>query len=270
MNEEKYSPDNTLTTNKNDNEMTNIDENDEDIEKLSKFTKLVAPIYITVAVLSLVFMIVSAATKKVWGGILVWLMTLIMSYFGCWGVYKWGTVEMQIEKLKANNNEYQSEIDTLKSTKNELKVQVDDIQAETDKLQQDVDQLDEQLKEFDELRNSLQDIASDSQDINDMINGINGMYDDMRSMMLETEKAKLFEAYYDVQFLDNDDGLSEREYKRLLNKLPIKSRNKFNQMGTFQELAGDDNTIDLQEFQQIVERFLKNIDDELVDKLNAK
>ena len=185
-------------------------------------------------------------------------------------MYKWGTVEMQIEKLKANNNEYQSEIDTLKSTKNELKVQVDDIQAETDKLQQDVDQLDEQLKEFDELRNSLQDIASDSQDINDMINGINGMYDDMRSMMLETEKAKLFEAYYDVQFLDNDDGLSEREYKRLLNKLPIKSRNKFNKMGTFQELAGDDNTIDLQEFQQIVERFLKNIDDELVDKLNAK
>ena len=84
MNEEKYSPDNTLG-NKNDNEMTNIDESDQDLETLSKFTKLVAPIYITVAVLSLVFMIVSAATKKVWGGILVWLMTLIMSYFGCWG-----------------------------------------------------------------------------------------------------------------------------------------------------------------------------------------
>ena len=89
--------------------------------------------------------------------------TIIGSVSGSYGVYKWSSISMEINRLDGENNRYEGEINLLKNNASHLKQDVSDIQSSIDDLKRDTTQLNESLEQFEDLRKSLQDLSGQHQ-----------------------------------------------------------------------------------------------------------
>ena len=86
----------------------------------------------------------------------------------------------------------------------------------------------------------------------------------MICFLLFSTRAGILSAYYDAALKDDEEGMSEREYKRFLAKLDKKTRDVFKSFGSFEEVSGSDGLIDLNEFQQLVDKLLASQADDLI------
>merc|ERR1711933_208847 len=129
---------------------------------------------------------------------------------------------------------------------------VNELQTTVHDLEHDAKELDEETKEFEGLVEELRNIAGDNQDILALLDNTNKIFNDMRTVVLENERAHLLSTFYECAFRDDDNRMDEEEYKRFLGRLSKQQRKKFRDLGTFKELAGDDDHIDLQEFQKML------------------
>merc|ERR1712154_682158 len=100
------------------------------------------------------------------------------------------------------------------------------------------------LSQYDELKNSLSEICGDNQQLNDLINDVNDMYNSMKNTILSNTRAGILSAYYDAALKDDEEGMSQREYKRFLARLDKKTREIFKEFGSFEEIAGDEGLVD--------------------------
>eukprot|EP00490_Sorites_sp_Unknown_P001825 CAMPEP_0114677148 /NCGR_PEP_ID=MMETSP0191-20121206/50150_1 /TAXON_ID=126664 /ORGANISM="Sorites sp." /LENGTH=288 /DNA_ID=CAMNT_0001949265 /DNA_START=43 /DNA_END=909 /DNA_ORIENTATION=+ len=227
---------------------------------LKQFSKLIAPLYITFALASLVCLIMGALNVAnlgiIWGLIIIAL-SVVGSGLGSWGVFKFGTIEMEIDRFKQENNKYQTEIDEMKDTRLQLTGTVQSMQKTINQTEDEAKNLEESLNEFEELRKSLEDVAKDNQDIYNLVTNLNTMADDMKNAAIASRKAALLEAYYDYDNRDGQPGLSVMEFKRVLNKLDKETQRKFENLQV--DLDGD-GIIDLKEYQKAVDIILGDMD----------
>jgi len=241
---------------------------DAEMEQLSKFTKLISPLFLVFGLFAVICTILSILGIDNASGwvtfMLVVVSTVVFSIIAALGVYKWGTVEEQIELFKQENDKYAQEIDELRTTKDQLAGEVTKLQETTHSLNRDVDNLKATLSQYDELKNSLSEICGDNQQLNDLINDVNDMYNSMKNTILSNTRAGILSAYYDAALKDDEEGMSQREYKRFLARLDKKTREIFKEFGSFEEIAGDDGLIDLNEFQGLVDKLLSEQADELI------
>jgi len=183
-------------------------------------------------------------------------------------VYKYGSVSDHIDRLKHENEEYQNELKELTETRVELGTQVSKLKNEVEQLQGDANELSKQAEEFNDLRKELEKIAGGNQDLFDVINKTNSIFDDMRQTVLENERAYLLNAFYTAAFSRDDDGkMNKQEYAKFLARLLPDQRKKFESLGSFEQIAGDDQLIDLDEFQQMLEKILKDVDELLKEQV---
>lgn len=173
---------------------------------------------------------------------------------------------MQIDRFKGENRKYESELEVLKTSKNKLSSQVRGIQENVQKLNKNVDELNDTMNQYDQLKKDLEEIAGDNKDLNDMINQINGMYAGMKAAVVQNQRSSILDIFYDVQFKDKDSGLSSSEYKRFKSRLDKETRTRFEKYGSFEQLSGIDNVIDLAEFQDLLEQILLDMEEELLRK----
>merc|ERR1712032_605731 len=110
--------------------------------------------------------------------------------------------EMQIERFKGENSKYESQIQSLHSSKVRLAEQVRGIDQSVSGLSKSADDLKGNLKEYDKLRRDLEEIAGDNQTLNDMINEVNGMYDGMKSAVTQNQRSSILQIFYEVQWKD--------------------------------------------------------------------
>jgi len=132
-------------------------------------------------------------------------------------------------------------------------------------MQKDASLLDEQTKQFEPLLNELKLIAKDNEDVNSMLDQTNSIFKDMRNSILQNERAHLLSTFYECAFRDDDSKMNKGEYRRFLGRLSQNQRKKFEDLGTFEELAGEDQQLDLGEFQELIERVLVDVDQMLRD-----
>lgn len=173
---------------------------------------------------------------------------------------------MQIDRFKGENAKYESQLVQLRDSKDKIATEVKGIQGSVKMLNKDVDDLQENMRQYDALRQDLEDVAGDNKDINDMINSINNMYSGMKNAIVQNQRSAILDIFYDVQFKDNDQGLSKKEYKRFKGRLDEELRGRFEKFGSFEQLAGSDNVIDLAEFQDVLEQILLDMEEDLLKK----
>jgi len=246
---------------------------DAELQQLSKFTKLISPIFLFFGLFALICTILSIA--KVGGDgwatfALVALGTIIFSVIAALGVYKWGTVEEQIELFQAENKKYEEEIERLSHTREQLTDEVSKLEETTNGLKRDVDTLKDTLGQYDQLKNSLQEICGDNQELNDLINDVNDMYSSMKQTILSNTRAGILAAYYSASLRDDEEGMSSKEYRRFKMGLDKETRAVFEGFGSFEEIAGDDEIIDLDEFQALVDKLLEQQGDQLMNAMSPK
>jgi septal ring factor EnvC (AmiA/AmiB activator) len=259
---------------KYDDDDVDITVKDQALQKLSKFTKIISPIFILFALTALVLMILSIVgipSSDDWSLFMInVLATIIFAIVAALGVWKWGTVEEQIDGLKRENAEYEFEIERLKKTKKELNENVSELSTGTQQLQRNVKALEETLSQYDDLKEELQNVVGSSQEVSDLVKSVNAMYDGMKDTILQSERASILSAYYDAALRDRDRGMDKSEYTRFLNKLENKTRNMFKARFSFEKIAGDDGTIDLNEFQRAVDEILEQQEKDLISEQVSK
>merc|ERR1712157_439201 len=128
-------------------------------------------------------------------------------------------------------------------------------------LEHDAQELDKETQEFEGLVEELKSIAGDNEDILALLDNTNKIFNDVRKVVLENERAHLLSTFYECAFRDDDNRMDEEEYRRFLGRLSKRQREKFKSLGTFKSLAGDDDHIDLQEFRDMLEEVLTEVDE---------
>ena len=128
-------------------------------------------------------------------------------------------------------------------------------------------ELDSALGEFDGIRQRLATMCEENggmKQIENMIDSLNRGFAALQHVVIQNEKAALLAAFYETCYRDNEIGLTRSEYGRFLDRLPRSQRARFEERGTFQELAGEDGVIDLQEFQELVDDIVTECDEQMV------
>jgi len=193
--------------------------------------------------------------------------SLTSSVLGAWAVYKYGVIQDQIDRLKEENGKYEREINELGATRQKLGKEVDDLQDTVKNLEHDAHELDEEAKEFEGLVEELKGIAGENEEVLNLLNNTNQIFSDMRKVVLENERAHLLSTFYECAFRDDDNKMSEDEWQRFIGRLSTKQRAKFKRFD-FKAIAGDDGCLDLQEFQEVLEQVLEEVDDLLRDEFS--
>merc|ERR1712013_687131 len=178
--------------------------------------------------------------------------------------YLFGTITETIGVMKRENDKFGYEIDQLRDTRNDLKSTTKGIFYEVGKLQQDSKELDESLQQFDQLRKDLAEIAEKNEGIGYLVDDINGQMDAMTEVISNNERASLLSIYYEVSTRDREEGLSESEYDRFLGRLNLKTKKYFEECGTFHDIAGDDDIIDLREFEALLDEVIGKQEQEFI------
>merc|ERR1719356_1485903 len=99
-----------------------------------------------------------------------------------------------------------------------------------------------------------------------MINEVNGMYDGMKSAVTQNQRSSILQIFYEVQWKDDDEGLSKREYNRFKARLDNETRQRFEKYGSFETLAGSDGVIDMAEFSDLMEQILLDMEEHSMRK----
>merc|ERR1712048_485465 len=124
------------------------------------------------------------------------------------------------------------------------------------KLSKNAKDLEKSLSEFDELRKDLRKICGSNEELNAMMNEMNQQYEDMVNLIANNRRAQLRSIYYEVSTLDREAGLSKTEYDKFLARLDTTTRAYFKKQGSFDLLSGDDDVMDLQEFEIVLEKVI--------------
>ena len=194
---------------------------------------------------------------------LIFGVNLLVSYLCMYMTYKYGTIDMYIKQLKSQTKEFSDSLTELKDTKIAVTDKVAGIQDSVSGLQKNCEALEDQMEQFEQLQEDLQQICKDQENMVQMIDSLNAITQDMQDLSMRNLEAQLYNAYYDVQFKDDDEGLSSREYTRFLNTLDKKTRKMFTQMGTFSKVdLNNDGVLCIGEFKSLIENVLEKITDE--------
>jgi len=247
------------------------DDRDSEVEAGKKFIDLfgrVIPFLYGIFALGIAGMYVAGFVETSLKDLMIWTIlavSLVSSLLGAWAVYKYGVIQDQIDRLKEENAKYEHEINSLTKTRKRLGSEVTSLQTTVQDLEHDAKELDEETKEFEGLVDELRNIAGDNQDILKLLDNTNKIFNDMRKVVLENERAHLLSTFYECAFRDDDNRMDQGEYNRFLGRLSRKQRAKFDKY-SFKDIAGDDGHIDLQEFQDLLELVLTEVDELLKEE----
>merc|ERR1712228_355986 len=101
---------------------------------------------------------------------------------------------------------------------------------------------------------------------NKMMDDVNKQYDDLVTLIGNNERAQLLSIYYEVSTKDREDGLSENEYQRFLGRLNEKTRQVFFRQGSFDVLSGEDDIMQLEEFEKVLDKVIEEQQQEAIQE----
>merc|ERR1712034_162358 len=121
--------------------------------------------------------------------------------------YRSATIEFQVQRLADQNAAYKTHNNRLMTSVIHLK--------------QTTESLNGELTKFQKLRDSLEGYAEkENEDISDAIKHLVDLHDNIRKLTAENERVLLERIVQDVEFLDNEQGITKKEYERFLDRIP--------------------------------------------------
>eukprot|EP01084_Bolivina_argentea_P293127 504112_1 len=190
--------------------------------------------------------------------LLLSFITIVCSVIALCG---YGRLQDQVDRLKLENSIYDRERIKFTHTNKVLKGEIDDFEKDNEKLRHTVKDLDGQTDEFSGLVDDLEELAEDGEKILDCLDRFNGTFDRMNDWIYQTEKARLLCAFYECAFRDQENDMNRKEYERFLTMISKDFREKFKNLGEFEDISEDKEGIDVTRFLEIVDAVLNQSDD---------
>merc|ERR1711879_429445 len=172
----------------------------------------------------------------------------------------------QLNKLTKNNADFKIQNSRLSTTVSKLSKKQEELAAVNADLMETSQQYRANIRRFQEIDEKLKTLGDDNiaglENLREMSKNVMGslkkeMFQHQRDILRTTQQA--------FEFGDDNEGMNKEEYERFLGALPPEFRERFESMGqTFEDIAGDDGIIDLDEFTELADRF------SITDMLMAK
>ena len=177
-------------------------------------------------------------------------------------MYTYGDLRHYVERMRSQNEKYDTEIDKIEKINEELRSQVESIGKSKEQLTKSTKELKERFQKFEEVRQHLSGICDENKHVHDVVDSLNDQIDALRLIVIHNEKAALLSKFYGQWKQEN--GLNRQEYARFLSGLDKEQRTNFKEKWTFEQLAGDDEIIDIHEFQRVIDEIVGKYDEEAI------
>eukprot|EP00484_Ammonia_sp_Unknown_P030596 CAMPEP_0197048750 /NCGR_PEP_ID=MMETSP1384-20130603/24027_1 /TAXON_ID=29189 /ORGANISM="Ammonia sp." /LENGTH=327 /DNA_ID=CAMNT_0042480929 /DNA_START=65 /DNA_END=1048 /DNA_ORIENTATION=- len=193
----------------------------------------------------------------IWGLILCLFLGAVL---GMYSIYKYGVIADHVDDMKFENDDYKNQLKKLEKQNEKFKQEVKTLKTTVSELQHDATHLAEQTEQFEGLVGELKEISKENKDVVKILDDTNQIFADMRKVVLENERAHLLTAFYECAFRDDENAMSKKEYQSFLVRLTKKQRERFAQLGSFEDMADETGHIDVVKFQDILEKVLEDVD----------
>jgi len=157
------------------------------------------------------------------------------------------TIQESINRFRALNSRLQKDVELLSH-------EVDNLNATSDKFA-------EQLKQFADIKQQMQEYsATAGVEFDSLFSKTCGVFETMGRVQFEQERTLLLKIAADVEFMDNEEGMTFREFKRFCLRAPEQYRQKLkeNQEELFKQVAGDDDIISYSEMRVFFDKLVKD------------
>lgn len=116
-------------------------------------------------------------------------------------------MDFEIKSLRDENTKLHDSIDELKGLNNSLRSEIDD---------------------FRHLKENLEQFAKDqNEDFHKVLENINSNYDRINKLLHENERVLMMKVAQDIEFLDDKEGMTKMEYKRFVDRIPLRLQSKY-------------------------------------------
>lgn len=182
------------------------------------------------------------------------MVTLIICFLGLLGAtyntFLAQQMQELIDRFRALNKE-------LKALNKKLGAQVDRLEEDVQKLSTISDTLQSELDQFQALKDQMQAFAAEQQgDFKEVFKQAMGVFDGMKKTAKQQSVQILQQLAQSIEFMDNEEGISETEWKRFCSRVPKEYKEKFAGT-TFQSMAKD-GKVDFEAMNNLIREMTKD------------
>jgi len=171
----------------------------------------------------------------------------------------------QLGKFAKNNREMRRQNAFLSQTVSKLNKKQEELAAVNADLMETSNQYKANIKKFEEIDQKLKTLGDDNiaglENLREMSDKVLGS---LKKEMIGHQRDILRTTYEAMEYGDDQEGMNKEEYERYLNALPQEYRDRVKKLGSFEDIAGDDGVLDLDEFTKMADNF--SVDDLLGDE----
>jgi len=155
----------------------------------------------------------------------------------------------------------QDSINKFTALNNRLEKEVGELAQEVNGLEATSEQLAEQLTAFDGIRAQMEECAKNSGvEFQELFAKTTSVFSSMTDVQKKQDYALLEKAAADIEFMDNQAGMTLQEFKRFCKTVPTKFREKLSNdiEETFKTVAGEDGIISYDEQKAFFNKILED------------
>merc|ERR1719450_1103361 len=130
-------------------------------------------------------------------------------------------LEQTSQELNSAKDEFEAHNAELAQEKESLSTSVDSMQGNLTRLTQQTNELETQYKQFQELQTQIQKYAQkNGYDMNVALEKQNEMFEKLETVMRDNAATLLQQIAADMEFADDDEGMSREEYNKWYERIP--------------------------------------------------
>merc|ERR1712154_566222 len=213
-------------------------------------------VFLLFGILAIIWILIRA-TGSLTGDILSGLCAFILACYGANHFRILLGLKEQVDRFSKNNAAMKQENAALKMEVNKLSKAQEELGATADRLNQTTKSYQENISKFKALDEKLGKLADDNiaglEKLQEMSKTVQ---DSIQKELVQHERDILMRVQETMEFGDDTEGLTEDEYNRFIDYLPVTFQQRFEKMGqSFSDIAGKDGILDMDEFTKICDEF---------------
>jgi len=188
---------------------------------------------------------------------------------------------LQTKELEEANEKFKGEVQELQETQQDLAQTKEEFEAKNAELNEQVeklgqanesmtnnlnrmsehaDQLEGEIQQFTALQQQIQKYAQEQgMEMGQALEKQNEMFDKLQMVMNDNAATLLQQIATDMEFVDDDEGMTEEEYNKWYERIPQRFKDELANRGiSFQTFAGDDNVMQYEEMTELIDSLLKD------------
>lgn len=159
-------------------------------------------------------------------------------------------------ELRGAKEELETHRENLGKEKENLASSVESMQGNLQRLTEQTNELESQYEQFSQLQGQIQKYAkANGLEMGKALQKQNEMFSKLETVMNDNASTLLQQIATDMEFADDDEGMTKEEYAKWYARIPQRFRDQL-PADTFDKFAGDDGVMQYEEMTSLIEDLL--------------